>query len=192
MIPEAVLLEEISYKEAIEMTFSGAKVIHPKTIKPLHNKNIPLHVRSFIQPEEKGTIIKADAKPEKLIPVFITKEDQILISIIPKDFSFVIGDKLFRVCHSFMTNGIKVNLVQASAISINVCVNDERDKVNTFINDLKEEFSVIYNDKVEMLTIRHYIPEEIEKVTAGREILLEQRTRRIVRFVMRKQVARVS
>ncbi|MDP3002694.1 MAG: aspartate kinase, partial [Bacteroidales bacterium] len=87
--PDAQKLDEISYKEAVEMTFSGAKVIHPKTIKPLHNKNIPLHVRSFFVPGEKGTIIKADATLKKIIPVFIKKEDQILISILPKDFSFV-------------------------------------------------------------------------------------------------------
>jgi aspartate kinase len=111
------------------MSFSGAKVIHPKTIKPLHNKNITLHVRSFIDPEEKGTVIKADTAGKRMMPVFIKKEDQILISILPKDFSFVMGDNLSRIFHTFITHGIKVNLVEASAVSIDVCVDDERPKV---------------------------------------------------------------
>jgi aspartate kinase len=184
-LPDAQKLDEISYKEAVEMTFSGAKVIHPKTIKPLHNKNIPLHVRSFLVPGEIGTVIKADATLKKIIPVFIKKEDQILISILPKDFSFVIGDNLSRVFHSFMIHGIKVNLVEASAVSIDVCVDDERPKVNALINDLKTEFAAIYNEKVEMLSIRHYTKEALERITNGREILLEQRTRSTVRFVVR-------
>ena len=100
-LPDAKKIDEISYKEAVEMTFSGAKVIHPKTIKPLHNKNIPMHVRSFVNPSEAGTIIKADAAIRETIPVFIRKEDQILISILPKDFSFVMGDNLSRIFHSF-------------------------------------------------------------------------------------------
>jgi len=183
---EALKLDEISYREAVEMTFSGAKVIHPKTIKPLQNKNIPLHVRSFIAPGEKGTIIKADARPEKIIPIFIKKENQILISILPKDFSFVMGDQLSRIFHAFMTHGIKVNLVQASAVSINVCVDDERIKVDTLIADLKTEFAAVYNEAVEMLSIRHYTQGSIERITESRDILLEQKTRSTVRYVVRK------
>lgn len=184
---EAEKLEEISYKEAVEMTFSGAKVIHPKTIKPLHNKSIPLHVRSFTDIDDKGTIIKADAALKKIIPVFIKKEDQILISILPRDFSFVMGDNLGRIFHSFMKNGIKVNLVEASAISLDVCVDDERQKIVALLNDLKSEFSAVYNENVEMLTVRHYTPASVKKITADREILLEQRTRSTVRFVVRKK-----
>jgi aspartate kinase len=185
-LPEAVKLTEISYKEAVEMTFSGAKVIHPKTIKPLHNKNIPLHVRSFIFPEEEGTIISADARLKEVIPVFIRKEEQILISLQPRDFSFVMGDNLSIIFHSFKLHGIKVNLVEASAVSIDVCVDDERRKIEVLIDDLKSEFSAVYNESVEMLSIRHYTTDAIERVTAGREILLEQRTRSTVRFVVRK------
>ena len=185
-LPDAEKLDEISYKEAVEMTFSGAKVIHPKTIKPLHNKNIQLHVRSFLEPEGVGTIIKADATLKKLLPVFIKKEDQILISILPKDFSFVMGDNLSRIFHSFMKYGIKVNLVEASAISIDVCVDDDRIKVDTLINELKTEFSAVYNENVEMLSVRHYTLESIQRITTGREILLEQRTRSTVRLVVRK------
>ena len=184
--PEARKLEEISYKEAVEMSFSGAKVIHPKTIKPLHNKNIPLYVRSFLNPEEKGTVIKFDAILKKIMPVFIRKENQILISILPKDFSFVMGDNLSRIFHSFITHGIKVNLVEASAVSIDVCVDDERAKIDVLINDLKTEFAAVYNENIEMLSIRHYTPEAMALITTGREILLEQKTRSTVRFVVRE------
>jgi aspartate kinase len=182
----AVKLDEISYKEAVEMTFSGAKVIHPKTIKPLHNKNIPLHVRSFINPEEKGTIIKADATLTRIFPFFIKKEDQILISILPKDFSFVMGENLSMIFQTFIQHGIKVNLVEASAVSLDVCVDDERPRVDALLKDLHPEFSSMYNENVEMITVRHYNLKALEQITAGREILLEQRTRSTARYVVRK------
>jgi aspartate kinase len=186
-MPDALKLDEISYKEAVEMTFSGAKVIHPKTIKPLQNKNIPLHVRSFFEAGREGTIIKADVTNDKLYPVFIKKEEQILISILPKDFSFAMGDNLSRIFHSFMVHGIKVNLVEANAVSIDVCVDDERSKIDELLNDLKEEFSAVYNENVELLSIRHYTPEAIERILKNRNILLEQKTRSTVRFVVRRE-----
>jgi aspartate kinase len=185
-MPDARRLDEMSYKEAVEMTFSGAKVIHPKTIKPLHNKNIPLHVRSFINPGEEGTIIRADAAIKEIMPVFIRKEGQILVSILPRDFSFAMGDNLSRIFHSMMVHGIKVNLVEASAVSINVCLDDERPKVDALINDLKPEFLAVYNEMVEMLSVRHYTPVALDRITKGREILLEQRTRSTVRYVVRQ------
>ena len=186
-LPDAVKLDEISYTEAVEMTFSGAKIIHPKTIKPLHNRNIPLHVRSFLVPSDPGTIIKADAELKTGMPVYIKKEEQMLISISPKDFSFAMGDNLSRVFYFFKIHGIIFNLVDASAVKINVCVDDERPKVDALINDLKAEFSAVYNEKTEMLSVRHYTLEAIERITARREILLEQRSRSTVRFVVRQQ-----
>lgn len=182
---EVTPLAELSYKEAVEMTFSGAKVIHPKTIKPLHNKGIPLFVRSFIDPGSKGTVIKAEAKPDETVPIYLKKENQILISILPRDFSFAMGDNLGRVFHSFLDNGIKVNLVQASAVSINVCVDDERPKVEQLIHELMKEYNTVYNDRTEIITVRHYNEKNIESVTHGREVLLEQRTRKTVRFVLK-------
>jgi aspartate kinase len=184
-LSDASRLEEVSYREAVEMTFSGAKVIHPKTIKPLHNKNIPLYVKSFIAPEQKGTIIKSGTLLKHGLPVFIRKENQIMISIVPKDFSFAMGENLSRIFYLFVQNGIKVNIVEASAISIDVCIDDERIKLESVINDLRAEFSITYNEDVEMLSIRHYTPAAIERITYGREILLEQRTRNSVRFVVR-------
>jgi aspartate kinase len=185
-LAKAVKMDEISYKEAVEMTFSGAKVIHPKTIKPLHNKNIPLYVRSFMRPAEEGTVIRADAVLKELMPVFIRKEDQILVSILPRDFSFVMGDNLARIFHAFLVNGVKVNMVEASAVSLDVCLDDERRKVDAFIEAIKPDFQAVYNENVEMLSVRHYTPEALEQITRGREILLEQRTRSTVRFVVRK------
>jgi aspartate kinase len=167
------------------MTFSGAKVIHPKTIKPLHNKSIPLHVKSFIAPEEAGTIIKSDTSLKHGLPVFVKKEDQMMISIVPKDFSFAMGENLSRIFNLFIRHGIKVNMVEASAISIDVSIDYDHTRVESLIDDLKAEFTVAYNDNVEMLSIRHYTPEAIQRITSGREILLEQRTRSSVRFVVR-------
>jgi aspartate kinase len=188
-LPDARKLDEMSYREAVEMTFSGAKVIHPKTIKPLHNKNIPLFVKSFLAPDDVGTVVLADPVLKKIMPVFIKKENQIMVSILPKDFSFVMGENLGRIFHSFIIHGIKVNLVEASAVSIDVCVDDERPKVESLLIDLKTEYSVFYNEDVEMLSVRHYTPEAIDRITTGREILLEQRTRSTVRFVVRGGIA---
>lgn len=183
---DAEKLDELSYKEAVEMSFSGAKVIHPKTIKPLHNKNIPLYVKSFLSPGSPGTVIKADPEIKVIVPHYIRKENQILISILPNDFSFVMGDNLSMIFKFFSERGIKVNIVEASAVSINVCVNDERKKINSFIEDLKNDFTIIYNEKVEMLTIRHYTDESIKKLTTGKTVLLEQKTRNTIRFVVRE------
>ncbi|OFY60701.1 MAG: hypothetical protein A2V50_01745 [Bacteroidetes bacterium RBG_19FT_COMBO_42_10] len=178
-------LDEVSYREAVEMTFSGAKVIHPKTIKPLHNKNIPLYVKSFIAPEENGTMVTANPVLSKIVPVFIRKENQILISFLPRDFSFVMGDNLSWIFNVFMDYGIKVNLVEASAVSIDVCVDDDKARLDSLLISLKDEFSAVYNEDVEILSIRHYTPESIARITSGREVLLEQRTRSTVRFVVR-------
>jgi aspartate kinase len=183
---DAEKLEEMSYREAVEMTFSGAKVIHPKTIKPLQNKNIPLLVKSFLNPAEKGTKVVASPSLTKIIPVFIRKENQLLISILPRDFSFAMGDNLSMIFNLFMKNGIKVNLVEASAVSIDVCVDDERQKVESLLDALKADYSAVYNDNVEMLSIRHYNEAAIERITSDREILIQQRTRSTVRFVVRK------
>jgi aspartate kinase len=183
---DARKLEEMSYREAVEMTFSGAKVIHPKTIKPLQNKNIPLLVKSFLNPSEKGTMVVASPTLTKILPVYIRKENQILISILPKDFSFAMGDNLSMIFHLFMLNGIKVNLVEASAVSIDVCVDDDRPKVETLLSSLKDDYSIIYNENAELLSIRHYNQEAIDRITKDRDILLQQRTRSTVRFVVKQ------
>jgi len=185
-LDDAVKLDEISYKEAVEMSFSGAKIIHPKTIKPLHNKNIPLYVKPFFNPGEPGTLVSSISRvTTDAVPVYIRKENQILISVLPVDFSFVMGDNLSIVFHSFMQHRVKVNLVQASAVSINVCVDYEKTKIEKLIKDLKRDYKVLYNDNVEILTVMRYNREATARILAGREILLEQKTRRVVRYVVR-------
>ena len=185
-MPEASKLEEMSYREAVEISFSGAKIIHPKTIKPLQNKNIPLYVKSFQSPDGEGTIIKDEPVLRKMLPVFIRREKQLLLSILPKDFSFVIGDNLGRIFHTFNRHKINVNVVEASAVSIDVCIDDEREKIGSLTEELKAEFDTYYNEGLELLSIRHYTPESVKLITAGKEILLEQRTRSTVRYVVRK------
>jgi aspartate kinase len=185
-LPGAKKLTEVSYREAVEMSFSGAKIIHPKTIKPLHNKSIPLRIKSFVLPAEEGTIVRSDVKVRETLPVFIRKENQMLLSILPKDLSFAMGDMLSRIFHLFAKYSVKVNLVEASAISLNVCVDDDRHRVETLTDDLRGEFTTIYNENLEILTVRHYTPEAVNQIIRGREILLEQHTRSTVRFVVRK------
>jgi aspartate kinase len=184
-LPDTTVLPAVSYKEAVEMTFSGAKVIHPKTIKPLHNKSIPLHVKSFVDPSAEGTIIWSEAKIAPTVPVFVRKENQIMVSILPRDFSFAIGENLSTIFVLLAEAGIKVNLVQASAVSVNICADYDPVRFSGLIDGIGKEFRVIYNEKVEMLTIRHYTPESVQMLTGSREVLLEQRTRRTVRFVVR-------
>lgn len=178
-------LDRISYKEAVELSFSGAKVIHPKTIKPLHNKNIPLIVRSFFDPVSAGTIISSNEQVEQVVPLYVKKENQILLSLVPKDFSFVIGDNLGNLFQQFYRHGIKTNLVQASAVSIAVCVDNEPARIDSLKRELESEYRVLYNDEVELLTLRYYDRESIENITSGREILLEQKTRRSIRYVVK-------
>jgi aspartate kinase len=184
-MPAAVTLRHLSYNEAVEMTFSGAKVIHPKTIKPLHNKKIPMHVRSFIDPDARGTIISEDAPEGPMSTVFVRKEGQILISVLPKDFSFVMGDNLASLFHTLASHGVKVSLVQAGAVSINICADHEEPKINNVLEELRKDYTILFNDGAEMLTIRHSSPGAAESVTIGKEVLLSQTTRNTVRMVVR-------
>lgn len=184
-MPAAVTLEHISYNEAVEMTFSGAKVIHPKTIKPLHNKGIPMNVRSFVDPAVQGTVISGDAPEGPMTTVFVRKAEQILISLLPRDLSFVMGDNLASVFHLLAAHGVKVSLVQAGAVSINICVDHEEPKIGRVLEELGKNYTILYNDDAEMLTIRHSIAGAAESVTGGKEILLSQSTRNTVRMVVR-------
>jgi len=184
-MPSAVVLPHISYLEAVEMTYSGAKIIHPKTIKPLHNKKIPMLVKSFTDPGGAGTIISDDAPQGDMCPVYVKKEGQILISLIPKDLSFVMGDNLSRLFYMVAQSGLKVNLVQTGAVSINICVDHEEPKISEVMEEMKQDYSILYNDGVEMLTVRHCTDEAAKTVAGTREVFLSQRTRNTVRLVVR-------
>ncbi|HRW62080.1 MAG TPA: aspartate kinase [Bacteroidales bacterium] len=178
-------LDELSYQEAVELAYFGAKVIHPKTLKPLHNKNINLYVKSFLNPEKEGTVIKCIKQYNQDLPIYIVKKNQVLISIFPKDLSFVIEDELSTIFRYLSEQRIKVNLIQNSAISISFCVDNTNHKVTQLIEKLNEDYKVLYNDQLELLTIRHYTEEAIHEVTKGRKVYIEQRSRTTAHFVIR-------
>jgi aspartate kinase len=183
--PEAQKLETMSYTDAIELAYFGASVIHPKTIKPLENKSIPLHVKSFLNPSLTGTVIGKDYKTKPLIPSYIVKDHQILISISAKDFSFIAEDSLSGIFSLFAHANVKINLMQNSAISFSVCVDNDDRKVPKVIDALRDTFRILYNDNVQLYTVRHYYPSTIESLIHGKEVLLEQRSRHTAQIVTR-------
>lgn len=175
--PDTVLLKELSYREAIEMTYSGAQVIHPKTMKPLYNKNIPLYVRSFAHPLEPGTIIHSVDHLLELTPVFITRGNQVLITFSPYDFSFITAEDISLVFAMLSAKGLKINLIQKSAIDLNLLVDAPEQGLETIMLDMRKEYEVKYNTGLTLITIRHYTTESIEKLTSGRKIFMEQYSR---------------
>ncbi len=179
------MLPELSYKDAIELSFFGAKVIHPKTVKPLQNKNIPLYVKSFENPDVPGTVIHETKGPGLIKPVYIIKKDQLLVSLMPKDHSFVVEGALSEIFASFFRNRIKVNLIQNSAVNISLCIDNPGSLVFELMEQLKPDFRVLYNDRLDLVTVRYYNDEAVERMTRGRSILLEQRTRNTIRFVLK-------
>lgn len=181
----AQLLHQISYNEAIEMSFYGASVIHPKTLKPLENKNIPLYVRSFYSLKLSGTTVGKghDLIPE--VPCFILKQDQILVSISALDFSFMVEYNLsdiFRILHD---NKLKVSLIQNSAISFSVCIDDKFNHFEHFLAELKSKYKVTYVKNVSLYTIRHATENAIEEIEQKGEVLLKQATKGTVQVVMK-------
>ncbi len=183
--PEASKIDKMSYREAIELSYYGATVIHPKTIKPLENKLIPLYVKSFIHPENEGTVVQKSMEFDALLPSYIFIENQILLSISPKDFSFIAEDNLSFIFAKLAEAKIKVNLIQNSALSFSVCFENSTNKVEHLFSLLKGTFDVRYNDEATLLTIRHYNEEVLTKMTANKTILLEQKSRNSARFVLR-------
>ncbi len=181
-----IKLETISYHEAIELAYYGASVIHPKTLKPLQNKNIPLWVKSFIHPKERGSLI-THTEQNKTIPCFICKKNQVLISIMPKDFSFIAEDNLSTIFALFAYFGVKINLMQNSALSFSLCV-DNRNSIENLIEELQTEFFVRYNTDMELFTIRHYDKQSIINTIQNREIVLEQKNRTTVQYVLKSNV----
>ena len=176
--------DELSYQDAIELTYYGATVIHPKTIKPLQNKQIPLYVKSFLNPKESGTVIKGNDKRLQ-IPSYIFKPNQILISIQPKDFSFIAENNLSDIFELFSTQSVKINLMQLSAISFSVCCDEDETKIATLISDLQKSFKVLYNKGLELMTVRYYTQETIDTLSNNKLVLLEQRSRFTVQMVMK-------
>jgi len=183
-----VKIDKISYREAIELAYYGASVIHPKTIKPLQNKAIPLYIKSFLDPDARGTVIQESTENDDLTPSFIFKINQILLSISPKDFSFVVEENLSDIFKKLALAGAHINVMQNSAVSFTVCLDIDNFGLNRLVDLLKDEYDVKYNSNLELVTIRHYDQETINRVTKNREILMEQKTRQTVRIVMRNLV----
>jgi aspartate kinase len=185
--PQAVKLNRISFKEAIELSYYGASVIHPKTIKPLQNKDIPLYVNSFIEPSAKGTVIQSSEEFDNQIPSFIYKMNQVLISIIPRDFSFVDEENLRDIFDVLAQFHVRVHMMQNSAVSFSIVVDHNEDKLPQLIKKLQENYQVKYNEQCQLVTIRHYDDKTIEMVTTGKEILVTQKSRHTARYVMREK-----
>lgn len=180
-------LEKISFKEAIELSYYGASVIHPKTIKPLQNKNIPLFVKSFIEPLGAGTEIQSETKDDGLIASFIIKQEQVLFSITPKDFSFIDEQNLHGIFELLAKEQIKINLMQNSALSFSILVDAKKVSIPKLLSVLKNSFNVKYNDNLELVTIRHYNTETIESICRDKIVIIEQKTRHTARFVLKTE-----
>jgi aspartate kinase len=178
-------LDELSYKEAIELSYSGAKVIHPKTIKPLQNKNIPLFVKSFIEPEKPGTIIHALERPLELVPVIIVKKNMALITLSPNDFSFISINSVSEVFSLFAKFRLRVGLLQQSAIDLSLAFDEPEQGIDALISQLHEKFEVKYNTGLDLVTIRYYTPETVSQISEGRKIYVEQRSRRTARILLK-------
>lgn len=181
---DTILLDKLSYLDAIELAYYGTSVIHPKTIKPLQNKNINLFVKSFVKPDAPGTLV-ANLAYEKLVPSFIFKMDQVLIRISPHDFSFIAEDNLERIYGILHKNGLKINLQQTSAVSFQVIVNNDKRKVRQVVDELEEHFKVSYETGLELVTIRYFDDETIQRVMINKTLLLEQRGVQNIQLVVR-------
>ena len=182
---DTVKLDHISYQDAIELAYYGATVIHPKTIKPLQNKNIPLFVKPFNDPTASGTIIDNDTTPLP-VPCFISKTDQVLLSLSPKDFSFIAEENLSLIFDCFAKHHVKVNMMQHSAINFSVCADNDARRLQAVMDELRNNYRVLYNDNAELFTIRYYDQPTIDRITKDRNILLEQRSRYTVQLVVRR------
>ena len=178
-------LDAISFKEAIELSYYGASVIHPKTIQPLQNRNIPLYVKSFLDPKADGTAIQASSSKDHLIPSYIFKFDQALYSFTPKDFSFIVEENLSVIFGKLSSLNIKINLMQNSALSFSILVDQKKLKRDEFLALFQADYEVKYNENLSLVTIRHYDDQTIEQITQGKEIILQQRTRHTARFVLK-------
>ncbi|MEI8202338.1 MAG: aspartate kinase [Bacteroidota bacterium] len=180
---EAEIISQISYHEAIELAYYGASIIHPKTLQPLQNKNIPLIIKSFINPGFKGSFI-GDVLQPVTIPSYIFKKNQVLISLQSRDFSFINEKNLSFIFETFFHHSTKINLMQNSAISFSVCVENNQNKLPKLISELNNNYKVKYNENLELITIRNYSTEIIDKIVQHRKIILEQKSRVTVQLLV--------
>ncbi|MBP5515868.1 MAG: aspartate kinase [Bacteroidales bacterium] len=174
---ETIKINKIPFNEAIELAYYGASVIHPKTVKPIQNKGIRLNIKSFIDPTAEGSIIGPFDSIEPLTPLYIFKNNQLLISIQPKDFSFIAEDNLQTIFAVLAELNIRVNLMQNSALSFSFCIDYNEILLKRLRERLENDFRVVYNTGLQLITIRYYNQAIIDQIVAGRNILLQQRAR---------------
>lgn len=183
--PNTVLIPSLRYQDAVELSYSGAQIIHPKTIKPLENKRIPLFVKPFGDPNAAGSRIAEDGIGPINIPVYIWRKNQILITMRAKDFGFVLEESLSEIFDIIHRHRLKVSLIQSSAVTISVCVDNTR-FVEEALQALQQHFKVSYNDHLSLLTIRGTTSQILEQAKAGRTIMLSQTTRRTARLLVKE------
>ena len=180
-----IKLDQISFKEAIELSYYGASVIHPKTIKPLQNKDIPLYVKSFLDPTAPGTIIQKNSENDALIPSFIFKKDQVLFSFTTTNFSFIVEENLSDIFSRLAKINAKINLMQNSALDFSILIDRSKVDIHQVLELFNDTYSVKFNEGLTLITIRHYDQATIDRVTANKEIILEQKTRQTARIVVK-------
>ncbi|MGY3212176.1 aspartate kinase [Mucilaginibacter sp. HD30] len=182
---DTVKFDVLSYNEAIEMTYYGATVIHPKTIKPLQNANIPLLVKPFGDPTAPGTIISGHIKPVFAKPVIILKQNQVLLSLSTKDYSFITENHLSDIFGRFAANNVKVNTMQTSALSFSFCVDYKEESFEKFVEAFNGAYKVRYNTGLTLITVRHYGETTLKELSSGRTVLLEQVSRNTAQVVLK-------
>lgn len=183
LITDTVRIDQLTYFDAVELAYSGAQVIHPKTIRPLENKKIPLYVKPFATPIDAGSVIQEQAQPIE-VPVYIWRTNQVLITLRAKDFAFVLEESLSNIFQIIHANRLRVSLIQSSAVTISVCVDNTR-FVAQAIKQLQEAYRVTWNEHLSLLTIRGTTPEILRREQEGRDILLSQLTRRTAKLVIK-------
>ncbi|MFD2822345.1 aspartate kinase [Lacinutrix iliipiscaria] len=179
------LLHKISYREAIELAFYGASVIHPKTLQPLQRKEIPLYVKSFLNPEASGTEVSKGVGLEPHVPCFIVKKNQVLISLSSLDFSYIVEENISEIFSLLHLYKMKVDVIQNSAISFSVCVDNIYNNLDKLLQHLKAKFRVTYNENVSLYTIRHYNDSAIRQLEQDKTVLLKQLTQATVQIVVK-------
>ena len=182
--PDTVKIEKIPYNEAIELAYYGASVIHPKTVKPIQNKNIQLHIRSFLNPHAPGSVIGPFPTISPLTPLYIFKRNQTLLSILPKDFSFIAEDNLQTIFAALARLNIRVNLMQNTALSFSLCIDDNPLLLSQLRDQLQHQFHLRYNQGLQLITIRYYTQHIIDHIVGSRTILLQQRTRTTAQLII--------
>ncbi len=185
LFDQVTKIDKLSYREAIEMTYYGAKVIHPKTIKPIQNKNIPLYVKSYENPSAEGTMITSDVN-SSYPPMIAVEKNQVMLNISTKDFSFVAEHHIKNIFEEIAEKRLQVNMMQNTAISFDICVNDIDDRVENFVEAMKEDFEVTIEKGLELITIRHFQKPLVESLKHGKIVMMEHRIRETVQLVMKE------